>query len=180
MWLLYLSVSRYDHYLRNQHSIQTFYKRNLQTRIQPSVHFQCVGAAFKWMASYIKDRSQVVVIDSEHSKTVLPKYGVPQGSVFGPKKYTIYAKPLWAIIRRHGLAYHFLCRWHTAIHPIQDAGKAQSPSVIKNYLTDIEGWMHTNMLKLNSDKTEVMLFTPKHNSIHMENVTVCFGDINIT
>jgi len=25
-----------------------------------------------------------------------------------------------------------------------------------------------------------MLFTSKHNAIHMENVTVCFGDINIT
>jgi len=36
------------------------------------------------------------------------------------------------------------------------------------------------MLKLNSDKTEVMLFTSKHNAIHMKNVTVCFGDINIT
>jgi len=31
-----------------------------------------------------------------------------------------------------------------------------------------------------SDKTEVILFTSKHNAIHMENVTVCFGDINIT
>ena len=40
--------------------------------------------------------------------------------------------------------------------------------------------MHTNMLKLNSDKTEVVLFTSKHNAIHMKNVTVCFGDINIT
>ena len=34
--------------------------------------FGISGAAFKWMASYIKDRSQVVVIDSEHSKTFLP------------------------------------------------------------------------------------------------------------
>ena len=32
---------------------------------------------------------QVVVIDSEHSKPVLLKYGVPQVSVLGPKKYTI-------------------------------------------------------------------------------------------
>ena len=58
--------------------------------------------------------------------------------------------------------------------------KAQSLSVIENCLTDIEGWMRTNMLKLNSDKTEVMLFTSQHNAIHMENVTVCFSGINIT
>ena len=36
------------------------------------------------------------------------------------------------------------------------------------------------MMKLNSDKAEVMLFTSKHNAINMKNVTVCFGDINIT
>ena len=42
------------------------------------------------------------------------------------------------------------------------------------------GWMRTIMVKLNSDKAEVMLFTSKHNAIHMENFTVCFGDINIT
>ena len=58
--------------------------------------------------------------------------------------------------------------------------KAQSLSFIENCLTDIEEWMGTNMQKLNSDKTEVNLFTSKHNAIHMENVTLCVGDINIT
>ena len=40
--------------------------------------------------------------------------------------------------------------------------------------------MRTNKLKLNSDKTEVMLFTSKYNAMHMENITLSFGDINIT
>jgi transcriptional regulator of nitric oxide reductase len=83
--------------------------------------FGISGATLKWIASYLTDRSSIVVIDSEHSKPVLLKYGIPQGSVLGPKKYT-----------------------------------------------------------MNSDKTEVILFTSKHNAIHMENVTVCFCDINIT
>jgi len=83
--------------------------------------FGISGASLKWITSYLTDRFQVVIIDSEHSKPVLLKYGIPQGSVLGPKKYT-----------------------------------------------------------MNSDKTEVILFTSKHNAIHMENVTVCFCDINIT
>ena len=37
-----------------------------------------------------KDCFQVVVIDSEHYKPVLLKYGVPQGLVLGQKKYTMY------------------------------------------------------------------------------------------
>ena len=126
---------------------------------------------------------QVVVIDSEHSKPVLLKYGVPQGSVLDPKKYTMYAKPLEAIIRKHGLSYHFYAddtQLYISFKPKGDAVKAQSLLLIENCLTDIEGWMRINMLKLNSDKTEVILFTSKHNAIHMKNVTVCFGDINIT
>jgi len=123
------------------------------------------------------------VIDSEHSKLVLLKYGVPQGSVLGPKKYTMYATPLEAITRRHGLSYHFYTddtQLYISFKPKEDAVKAQSLSLIENCLTDIEGWMRTNLLKLNIDKTEVMLFTSKHNAFHMKNVTVCFGDINIT
>ncbi len=36
------------------------------------------------------------------------------------------------------------------------------------------------MLKLNSEKTEVVLFTSKHNAKQMENVTVRVGDTDIT
>jgi len=124
-----------------------------------------------------------VVIDSEQSKPVLLKCGVPQGSVFGPKKYTTYAKSLGAILRRRGLSYHLYAddtQLYISLKPKEDAAKVQSVSLIEICLTDIEGWMRTNMLKLNSDKTEVMLFTSQHNAIHMENVTVCFDDINIT
>jgi hypothetical protein len=97
-----------------------------------------------------------VVIDSEHSKPVLLKYGVPQGSVLDPKKYTMYAKPLEAIIRKHGLSYHFYAddtQLYISFKPKGDAVKAQSLLLIENCLTDIEGWMRINMLKLNSDKT---------------------------
>jgi len=69
--------------------------------------FRISWAALKWIALYLTNHSQVVVIDSEHSKPVLMKYGVPQGSVLGPKKCIVYTKPLGAIICRHGLSYLF-------------------------------------------------------------------------
>ena len=111
-----------------------------------------------------------MVIDGEHSDPVLLEHGVPQGSVFGPKKYTMYSKPLRAIIRRYGLCYHFYA----------DDAQTDSLELIERYLTDIEKWMRVNMLKLNSEKTEVVLFTSKHNYMQIENVTVCVGDTDIT
>ena len=69
--------------------------------------FGIPGAALGWIASYLRDRYLVVVIDGEHSDPVLLEHGVPQGSVLGPKEYTMYSKPLGAIIRRYGLCHHF-------------------------------------------------------------------------
>ena len=45
---------------------------------------------------------------------------------------------------------------------------------------DIERWMRVNMLKLNSKKSEVVLFTSKLNAMQMENVTVRVGNTDIT
>ena len=39
--------------------------------------------------------------------------------------------------------------------------------------------MHQNMLKLNTDKTEVMLFASKHNSRHMSSISVQVGGSKI-
>ena len=61
--------------------------------------FGISGAALGWIASYLHDRYQAVVIDGKHSDPVLLEHGVPQGSVLGPKKYTMYSKPPGA--------YHF-------------------------------------------------------------------------
>jgi len=105
-------------------------------------------AALKWIALHLTDCSQVVVIDSKHSKPVLLKYGVPQGMVLGSKKYTMYAKPLGVIICRHV---------HTAIHLIQakrNVVKAQSLSLIDKCLTDIEGWMCTKYIKPNMNRLQ--------------------------
>ena len=58
--------------------------------------------------------------------------------------------------------------------------KVQSLSPTDNCLTGIEGWIRTNILKLNSNKIDIILFTSIHNALHVENVTVCVGDFNIT
>ncbi len=36
--------------------------------------------------------------------------------------------------------------------------------------------MHQNMMKLNADKTEVMIFISKHNSQFVNNVEITIGD----
>ena len=69
-------------------------------------HCGISGTALAWFRSYLEDRKQAVAINNITSDTVSLDYGVPQGSVLGPKLFCIYTLPLGSIIQRHGLKYH--------------------------------------------------------------------------
>ncbi|CAC5417930.1 unnamed protein product [Mytilus coruscus] len=43
-------------------------------------------------------------------------------------------------------------------------------------LSDISSWMSTNMLKLNQDKTELIIFTPKHLKASVPNLQLKVGN----
>ena len=43
---------------------------------------------------------------------------------------------------------------------------------VERCLSDIVSWMHTNMLKLNTDKTEVIVFSSKHNEQFVGDITI--------
>ena len=47
-------------------------------------------------------------------------------------------------------------------------------------LADISSWMCSNMLKLNEDKTEVMLFAPKHRVKDLQDCHLTFGGNVVT
>lgn len=93
----------------------------------------------------------------------------------------MYTKPLGDIIRRHGLAYHFYAddtQLYLSFKPGDD--NQQHLNVMETCLTDIQKWMSSNLLKLNSDKTEVMIFSPKHKSKLTADLSVHIGGIDIS
>ena len=56
--------------------------------------------------SYLTGRIQRVVIEDSVSVDQELDFGVPQGSVLGPRIYCMYTKPVSDIIQRHGLSHH--------------------------------------------------------------------------
>ena len=66
-----------------------------------------VGDALLWMTSYLRQRCQQVITGEDASADVTLGYGVPQGSVFGPKRYSLYTRPLGNTISHHKLNVHF-------------------------------------------------------------------------
>ena len=63
------------------------------------------GMAHKWFQSYLKNRHQSVIIKGVKSQSVPLRYGVPQGSVLGPFRFTQSTVLIGAICRKHGVSY---------------------------------------------------------------------------
>ena len=63
-------------------------------------------AVLQWFSSYLTDRTHYVSL-SNHCSAFAPVHSsVSQGSVLGPILFTMYTKPLSAIIDSHSIMHH--------------------------------------------------------------------------
>ena len=121
-----------------------------------------------WLQSYMSQRTQCVSVKSAVSGNKALTFGVPQGSVLGPVLYCLYSKPMGEICRRHGMPYHDFAddkQVYKIIHIKDDSKSAMEK--IESCLVDISEWTSANGLKLNEDKTELIVFRPKTFQIYM-------------
>jgi len=110
--------------------------------------------------AFLADRSQRVCIDGKFSSVQFLHYGVPQGSVLGPLLFSIYTLPLGHIIRNYGLALHIYAddtQVYFSICPTSVDGVKRAVSTIENCVSAVQNWMSQNFLKLNTEKTEVIV-----------------------
>ena len=116
------------------------------------------GNALDWFRSYLTGRIQRVVIENAVSGDQELGFGVPQGSVLGPKIYCMYTKPVSDIIQRHGLSHHSYAD-DTQLYMTMDHSNnnwRDGLARIQLCVSEIREWMNQNMLKLNDDKTELI------------------------
>lgn len=138
--------------------------------------FGIQGLALKWVKSYLSDREQCVQINGESSDKVKLSFGVPQGSVLGPILFTIYTTPLGDIVRKHGLTFHLYAddtQIYIAFKPTDVLSSEQAMTRIERCVEEIRSWMRMNFLKLNDDKTELLVITQTINNAL--NITMSIG-----
>uniref|UniRef100_A0A8C5A3Y9 Reverse transcriptase domain-containing protein n=1 Tax=Gadus morhua TaxID=8049 RepID=A0A8C5A3Y9_GADMO len=123
---------------------------------QPRNRRNCTG----WLHSYLSDRSHFISLHNHTSATATVTQGVPQGSVLGPLLFIIYLLPLGQLLR------HFSMDFHCYANDTQIYLSTKSPhnpplSHIESCLSSLTLWMQNNFLKLNSNKTELLLIGSK-------------------
>jgi hypothetical protein len=141
------------------------------------------GTALNWFSSYLTDRTQSVTVDGYISSPVSIRFGVPQGSVLGPILFVLYTSPLTAVIDRYSVLHH---SYADDSQLQKSASPAEIPELIQSMqdcIGGVKSWMSENKLKLNDDKTEVMLVSstqmshriPQPASMTVGNATVAFS-----
>jgi hypothetical protein len=117
--------------------------------------------ALKWFHSFLYGRTQRVRINSSLSTDIDVIFGVPQGSVLGPVLFNIYIHSLYNIICKAGFSA-------SGYADDSNARLTFSLCFQNNVLTQelpklmdkITQMMNDFFLKINPDKTEIILFIP--------------------
>ena len=127
--------------------------------------FGVKGSALAWFESYLASRKYDVQVEG-YKKSSLRSLdsGVPQGSVLGPLLYVLYTSPVADIIKSHDLQYHFYAD-DTQLYITFKTDSADdaclAKSRVEHCVEEIDRWMISNKLKLNDDKTELIVFSSK-------------------
>uniref|UniRef100_A0A803U1N2 Reverse transcriptase domain-containing protein n=1 Tax=Anolis carolinensis TaxID=28377 RepID=A0A803U1N2_ANOCA len=118
------------------------------------------GTVLQWLHSFLEGRSQMVSLGDACSAPQSLTCGVPQGSVLSPMLFNIYMKPLGEIIRSFGVRCHLYADDVQLCHSFPPVTK-EAVQVLNRCLAAVSDWMRANKLKLNPDKTEVLLVSQK-------------------
>ena len=134
------------------------------------------GTVLNWFQSYLTNRTQKVSVGKSLSSLYHLLCGVPQGSVLGPILFTIYILPMGDIARRHGITFH-MHPDDTQIYCSFDLSDSDNTkSRIENCIADIRLWMISQKLKLNDDKTEIIILSAPSHTTQVNCGNIVIGD----
>ena len=131
--------------------------------------FGFADAILQWFSSYLTDHTHYVSLSNHCSALAPVQSDVPRGSVLGPTLFTMYTKPLSAIIDSHSIIHHSFAddlQLQMSAPPDRISGLLHS---MQSCISDVKAWATANMPKLNDNETELMLVTSKRTK-HLNNL----------
>lgn len=122
------------------------------------------GVALQWVESYLANRKQFVKLGDSCSSSLYIPCGVPQGSVLGPKFFTLYINDICNVSNILKLV---LFADDTNIF-LADISLEKLLDNVKNEMSKLQSWFISNKLSLNLSKTKYIIFGNKHVSMDIK------------
>ena len=113
----------------------------------------------------MSNRSQFVNVRGAQSGAHSLPCGGPHGSVLGPVLYRLYSSPLGDIVRRYNMGFHFYAddtQLYLSFNTLNEEDRVCTVAQVESCVRDIDHWMASNRLKLNNDKTELLVISSKY------------------
>ena len=129
--------------------------------------FHIKGTVLQWFKSYLSNRNFNVKIRCSISNGVITFYGVPQGSILGPILFLLYISEIETIAQLYGLKLHMFADDMQLYIFFEQSDILSSISTVEHCLRHIRFWMSSNFLKVNEDKTQFLIISPKHKHCNM-------------
>ncbi|KAJ1116180.1 hypothetical protein NDU88_004398 [Pleurodeles waltl] len=117
------------------------------------------GKALEWVISFLSGRTQRVRLPPFRSAATEIICGVPQGSSLSPTLFNVYMTPLANIARKHGLDIISYADDTQLILSLTN-NPTSARTRLHDGMKEVATWMTDSRLKLNTDKTEVLILGP--------------------
>ena len=122
------------------------------------------GNLYEWIANYLSHRQQVTLVNGKISTDMDVKCGAPQGSLLGPRLFSITANDLYPKSRTNGLD-QISCETDLFADDTTSSTHDQSIDGLfvkaQSMVNDISHWSHRNCLTIYPKKSVLMIISPK-------------------
>ena len=138
------------------------------------------GKALELCDTYLHPRQCKVNIKNSYSIPRQLSFSVLQGSCAGPVFYSVYASTIQHVITNDQISLYGYANYHGLKKTCKPATKNETTAVtdLQNCLTSVKEWMDENCLKMNSSKTEVIIFGSRQQVSKPTTKSMCINGEN--
>jgi hypothetical protein len=119
--------------------------------------FGIQGTALNWFKSYLAYRTFSVLTNGNKSEKHSVTCGVPQGSVLSPILFCIYTTPLSHLLSTSDILHHLYADDTQLFISFAPTLFDNHIKLLQNAIAMVANWMSSNLLCLNSAKSEFMI-----------------------